>query len=81
MRAEQTIGPKGVHVTDLENQLQRALIGGRRFFTKAEVSEDQRSLHKKGGREGDVFYRDRWSHDKVVRSTHSTSLRGCATWF
>ena len=39
----------------LESSLTSALIGGRRFFTKAEVSEDQRTLHKKGGREGDVF--------------------------
>ena len=67
-------------MTDLENQLQRALIGGRRFFTKAEVSEDQRSLHKKGGREGDVFYRDRWSHDKVVRSTHGVNCTGSCSW-
>ena len=60
----------------LESPLSSALIGGRRFFTKAEVSEDQRTLHKKGGREGDVFYRDRWSHDKVVRSTHGVNCTG-----
>jgi nitrate reductase alpha subunit len=67
-------------VTDLENQLQKAMIGGRRFFTKAEVSEDQRTLHKKGGRDGDVFYRDRWSHDKVVRSTHGVNCTGSCSW-
>ena len=67
-------------MTDLENQLQKALIGGRRFFTKAEVSEDQRTLHKKGGRDGDVFYRDRWSHDKVVRSTHGVNCTGSCSW-
>ena len=67
-------------MTDLENQLQSALIGSRRFFTKAEVSEDKRTLHKTGGREGDVFYRDRWSHDKVVRSTHGVNCTGSCSW-
>ncbi|WP_416955850.1 nitrate reductase subunit alpha [Nocardioides sp. T5] len=63
-----------------ESSLTSALIGSRRFFTKAEVSEDQRTLHKKGGREGDVFYRDRWSHDKVVRSTHGVNCTGSCSW-
>ena len=64
----------------LESPLQRSLISGRRFFTKAEVSQDQRSLFKEGGREGDVFYRDRWSHDKVVRSTHGVNCTGSCSW-
>ncbi len=64
----------------LESPLQQALISGRRFFTKTEVSDDRRSLHKKGGREGDVFYRDRWSHDKVVRSTHGVNCTGSCSW-
>ncbi len=67
-------------MTELENQLQKALIGGRRFFTKAEVSDDLRTVHKKGGREGDVFYRERWSHDKVVRSTHGVNCTGSCSW-
>ena len=67
-------------MTDLESPVQRALIGGRRFFTKAEVSEDQRTLHKQGGREGDMFYRERWSHDKVVRSTHGVNCTGSCSW-
>lgn len=64
----------------LESPLSSALIGTRRFFTKAEVSDDQRTLHKSGGREGDVFYRDRWSHDKVVRSTHGVNCTGSCSW-
>ena len=67
-------------MTDLENPLQKALIGSRRFFTRAEVSDDARTLHKHGGREGDVFYRDRWSHDKVVRSTHGVNCTGSCSW-
>ena len=64
----------------LDSPIQQALISARRFFTKTEVSDDQRSLHKKGGREGDLFYRDRWSHDKVVRSTHGVNCTGSCSW-
>ncbi len=60
--------------------LSAALLSSRRFFTKAEVSEDLRTLHKQGGREGDVFYRDRWAHDKVVRSTHGVNCTGSCSW-
>lgn len=44
-----------------------------RWFTRGEVSPDLRTVTKAGGRAGDVFYRDRWSHDKVVRSTHGVN--------
>ena len=67
-------------MTDLENPLQKALIGGRRFFTRAEVSDDTARCTSIGGREGDVFYRDRWSHDKVVRSTHGVNCTGSCSW-
>ena len=52
----------------LDGPLAEALVSTRRFFTKATVSEDGRTLQRVGGRGGDSFYRDRWSHDKVVRS-------------
>ena len=52
----------------------------RRFFTRAEVSDDLRTLHKIGGRQADDFYRDRWSHDKVVRSTHGVNCTGSCSW-
>ena len=35
--------------------------------------EDGRAVFREGGREGDAFYRDRWSHDKEVRSTHGVN--------
>jgi nitrate reductase alpha subunit len=50
------------------------------FFTRSEVSPDQRAVFRSGGREGDVFYRDRWSHDKVVRSTHGVNCTGSCRW-
>ena len=44
------------------------------------MSDDNRSIHAKGGRAGDAFYRDRWSHDKVVRSTHGVNCTGSCSW-
>ncbi|KRF35146.1 nitrate reductase subunit alpha [Nocardioides sp. Soil805] len=66
--------------TGMDGALSEALVGSRRFFTKAEVSDDLRSMVRKGGREGDAFYRDRWSHDKVVRSTHGVNCTGSCSW-
>ena len=56
------------------------LLRGGRFFTRSDVSADLRTVTKSGGREGDVFYRDRWSHDKVVRSTHGVNCTGSCSW-
>lgn len=64
----------------LDGPLSDALVGTRRFFTRAEVSSDKRTLTAKGGRSGDAFYRDRWSHDKVVRSTHGVNCTGSCSW-
>ena len=64
----------------LDGPLSDALIGTRRFFSKAEVSDDGRTLHRAGGRSGDSFYRDRWAHDKVVRSTHGVNCTGSCSW-
>ena len=51
-----------------------------RYLRKGEVSADLRTLHQIGGRDADVFYRDRWSHDKVVRSTHGVNCTGSCSW-
>jgi nitrate reductase alpha subunit len=64
----------------IEGPLSAALVGTRRFFGRAEVSDDKRVLRLQGGREGDAFYRDRWSHDKVVRSTHGVNCTGSCSW-
>ncbi|MFC8373542.1 nitrate reductase subunit alpha [Streptomyces sp. NPDC057239] len=64
----------------MDGELAEALVRSRRYFTGAEVSEDLRSLHRKGGRQADEFYRDRWSHDKVVRSTHGVNCTGSCSW-
>ncbi|WP_217145964.1 nitrate reductase subunit alpha [Streptomyces sp. AC627_RSS907] len=64
----------------MDGELAEALVRSRRYFTRAEVSGDLRSLHRKGGRQADEFYRDRWSHDKVVRSTHGVNCTGSCSW-
>ncbi|MFC5338998.1 nitrate reductase subunit alpha [Leucobacter denitrificans] len=51
-----------------------------RFLRPGEQSQDLRALFLDGGRQGDVFYRDRWAHDKVVRSTHGVNCTGSCSW-
>ncbi|HVQ86576.1 MAG TPA: molybdopterin-dependent oxidoreductase, partial [Actinomycetes bacterium] len=66
--------------TGLDDPLTDALVRSRRFFTRSEVSADARVLYQIGGRAADEFYRDRWSHDKVVRSTHGVNCTGSCSW-
>jgi nitrate reductase alpha subunit len=51
-----------------------------RFFSRWDETDDGRAVFRRGGRRGDVFYRDRWSHDKVVRSTHGVNCTGSCSW-
>ncbi len=64
----------------VDSPAEEALIRSGRFFRKGEVSDDLRTLHQVGGRDADTFYRDRWSHDKVVRSTHGVNCTGSCSW-
>ena len=57
-----------------------ALLKAGRFFTRWDETDDGRAVFRQGGRAGDVFYRDRWSHDKVVRSTHGVNCTGSCSW-
>lgn len=63
-----------------DGALADALLGMGRYLRRGEVSEDLRALFVEGGRQGDSFYRDRWSHDKVVRSTHGVNCTGSCSW-
>src|SRR5699024_12256190 len=49
----------------LDGPASEAILKAGRFFRRGEASEDLRTVTHTGGRESDVFYRDRWSHDKV----------------
>ncbi|MFF2371389.1 nitrate reductase subunit alpha [Agromyces sp. NPDC058110] len=57
-----------------------ALLRVGRFFTRWDETPDHRAAFLEGGRQGDAFYRDRWSHDKVVRSTHGVNCTGSCSW-
>ena len=56
------------------------LISSRSLLTKSETSSDHRSVFYEGGRDSDNFYRERWSHDKIVRSTHGVNCTGSCSW-
>ena len=66
--------------TSAEPPLVAGLLRARRALQPTAVSADHRRLHLSGGRDGDAFYRDRWSHDKVVRSTHGVNCTGSCSW-
>jgi nitrate reductase alpha subunit len=59
---------------------ERALLALGGLLRRAEVSPDGRALYQVGGRQADTFYRDRWSYDKVVRSTHGVNCTGSCSW-
>ena len=64
----------------LDSPAAEALLRLGRHLRRGEVSEDLRTLHQIGGRDADGFYRDRWSHDRVVRSTHGVNCTGSCSW-
>src|SRR5699024_6815217 len=68
------------HSAGLDGPASEAILKAGRFFRRGEASEDLRTVTHTGGRESDVFYRDRWSHDKVVRSTHGVNCTGSCSW-
>ncbi|MFJ3032260.1 nitrate reductase subunit alpha [Rothia terrae] len=68
------------HAPGPDGPISDRLIKFGKFFSKWDESEDSRTVYRKGGRKGDVFYRDRWSYDKVVRSTHGVNCTGSCSW-
>ncbi|NRQ35752.1 nitrate reductase subunit alpha [Nonomuraea sp. NN258] len=51
-----------------------------RFFRRSATGRDLRTLFLTGGMEADHYYRDRWSHDRTVRSTHGVNCTGSCSW-
>lgn len=56
------------------------LLRAGRFFRPGTAAPDLHSIGLARGREADAFYRDRWSHDKVVNSTHGVNCTGSCRW-
>lgn len=67
-------------VPRIDGPAAEALLKLGKFFTPWDQTDDGRAQFREGGRAGDVFYRDRWSHDKVVRSTHGVNCTGSCSW-
>lgn len=57
-----------------------SLLRKAQFFQPGTPSEDHRELHRLGGRGAEEFYRERWRHDKEVRSTHGVNCTGSCSW-
>ena len=57
-----------------------SLLRGAQFFTPGRPSPDYRELHRSDGREAERFYRERWRHDREVRSTHGVNCTGSCSW-
>ncbi|MZG16655.1 hypothetical protein GTY44_24745, partial [Streptomyces sp. SID5914] len=51
-------------------------LAARRLLSRREVSADGRAVFGEGDERWEGFYRDRWSHDRVVRSTHGVNCTG-----
>jgi nitrate reductase alpha subunit len=56
------------------------LVRAARYIQPGTPSDDQREVHRRGGRGAEEFYRERWRHDKVVRSTHGVNCTGSCSW-
>ncbi len=56
------------------------VLAAHRFFRRGPVSPEGWSQLVSKGREWESFYRDRWQHDKVVRSTHGVNCTGSCSW-
>lgn len=65
---------------EIDGGIEDVLLKTRRFLTREETSPDLRAVFRHGGREADSFYRERWSHDKIVRSTHGVNCTGSCSW-
>ncbi|WP_405493229.1 nitrate reductase subunit alpha [Nocardia sp. NBC_00511] len=51
-----------------------------KYFHRGHTATDLHSVAYRGGRQGDTFYRDRWSYDKIVYSTHGVNCTGSCRW-
>ncbi len=56
------------------------LLPAHRFFRQGTPSAEGWSQLVAKDRRWESFYRDRWQHDKVVRSTHGVNCTGSCSW-
>jgi nitrate reductase / nitrite oxidoreductase, alpha subunit len=58
----------------------RPILEAHEFFRRGPASAEGWSQLVGKGREWESFYRERWQHDKVVRSTHGVNCTGSCSW-
>ena len=58
----------------------KTLLETHRFFRRGELSSGGWGLLTRDPRAWEAFYRARWQHDKVVRSTHGVNCTGSCSW-
>ena len=61
-------------------RVESGLLRAHEFFRRGPVSEEGWSQLTAKDRDWESFYRDRWQHDKVVRSTHGVNCTGSCSW-
>ncbi|MGH7861536.1 MAG: molybdopterin-dependent oxidoreductase, partial [Candidatus Dormibacteraceae bacterium] len=60
--------------------MKKSLLKTHQFFRQGPVSAEGWSELVAKDRNWESFYRDRWQHDKVVRSTHGVNCTGSCSW-
>jgi nitrate reductase alpha subunit len=66
--------------TPRELLAETGLVRAARYLQPGVETPDAREVHRRGGRRAEEFYRERWRHDKVVRSTHGVNCTGSCSW-
>lgn len=66
--------------TDLSGEAVERLMRSAQYFFPGTQSPDRRMLYREGGRAAEEFYRERWRHDREVRSTHGVNCTGSCSW-
>ncbi|KOT57767.1 MULTISPECIES: nitrate reductase subunit alpha [Streptomyces] len=56
------------------------LLAAGRLLSRAPVTADGRAVFRTDQGVNDAPYRERWAHDKVVRSTHGVNCTGSCSW-
>jgi nitrate reductase / nitrite oxidoreductase, alpha subunit len=66
--------------TAVDAALRSSLLPAHRYLRRGPVSAEGWSQLVAKGRQSESFYRERWQHDKVVRSTHGVNCTGSCSW-
>lgn len=56
------------------------LLAAGQLLRKAPTTSDRRAEYRTDQTVNDAPYRERWAHDKVVRSTHGVNCTGSCSW-